>query len=105
MPVPALRFDPCQNFGLAETPVFSQPVSRQTLLRSFAHPSVNPRDRHVEETRDFMNCEQLVLLSFCFHCGSVTAGFLAKIEPLAWRGNSRGRSARLRLTSPRIKRG
>lgn len=73
MPVPALRLDPCQYFGLAETPVFSQPISWQTLLRSFAHPSVNPRDRHVEETCDFMNCEQLVHLSFCFHCGSVRA--------------------------------
>lgn len=79
MPVPALRFDPCQYFGLAETPVFSQPVSRQTFLRSFAHPSVNPGDRHVEETRDFMNCEQLVLSSFCFRCGSVRAVSLAKI--------------------------
>jgi hypothetical protein len=79
MPVPASRFDPCQYFGLAETPVFSQPISWQTFLRSFAHPSVDPRDRHVEETRDFMNCEQLVLLSFCFHCGSVRAVSLAKI--------------------------
>lgn len=79
MPVPALRFDPCQYFGLAETPVFSQPISWQTFLRSFAHPSVNPRDRHVEETRDFLNCEQLILPPFCFHCGSVSAVFLAKI--------------------------
>jgi hypothetical protein len=79
MPVPALRFDPCQYFGLAETPVFSQPISWQTFLRSFAHPSVNPRDRHVEETRDFMNCEQLVFLSFCFHCGSARAVSLVKI--------------------------
>lgn len=78
MPVPALRLDPCQYFGLAETPVFSQPISWQTLLRSFAHPSVNPRDRNVEKTRDFMNGEQLVRLSFCLHCGSLRVGTLSK---------------------------
>ena len=34
----------------------------------------------MEEARDFMNCEQLVRVSFCFHCGSVRAVTPSKIQ-------------------------
>jgi hypothetical protein len=101
-----LRLQPRKNFSFLEAPVLSKPVSRKPLSGSLAHSSVNPRDRHVEQIGDFMNCEQLALLSFSSCCGSVTAFFLVvRIQLIGCGGNWPERSARLNLTSLRITHG
>ena len=65
MGISPLRLNPRQHFGLTEAPVFSEPVTRQSLDGSFAHTSVNPRNRNLQHLCHFMDVQKMAF----FPCG------------------------------------
>ena len=89
-----------------ESEILPEFYVRQLAAAPPSRPLINPRNRHVEQIGDFMNCEQLALLAFSSNCGSVSAFFLVvRIQLIGCGGNGPERSARLNLTSLRITRG
>jgi len=67
----ALTFDPCQYFGLAETPILPKPVARQSPPRPFAHSSVDPGHGHLQQPGYFLNSQEMAFASAISACGRV----------------------------------
>ena len=78
MGISPLRFNPRQHFGLTKAPVFSEPVSRQSFNRSFAHSSVDPRNGNLQHLCYFVDSKKMAFFPSGF-CDVVRAAIVRRI--------------------------